>query len=173
MLEEEILEKLPGFRSRMKWFLGNRADLSRHMTYMELENPGSENPHRRLLAIPSEDRFRRLIAVMLDEKEFLSPFGIRSLSAAHDERPFQFDFGGQQHTVRYLPGESDSGMFGGNSNWRGPIWFPTTYLIIQSLKTLLRILWRSIQGRVSNRQRRDDEPDASRQGTRTADDLYL
>ena len=134
IFEEEIINKLPGFKRRMNWFLENRDDLSQHMTYMELEDPDSGTPHRRLLAIPSEDRFRKLIAVMLDEKEFLSPFGIRSLSAAHREQPFEFEFGGQNHEVQYQPGESDSGMFGGNSNWRGPIWFPTTFLLIQSLK---------------------------------------
>lgn len=134
ILEEEIINKLPGFKRRMQWFLKSRDDLSNHMTYMELEDPESGTPHRRLLAIPSEDRFRKLIAVMLDENEFLSPFGIRSLSAAHGEEPFPFKFGGQNHQVQYQPGESDSGMFGGNSNWRGPIWFPTTYLLIQSLR---------------------------------------
>ena len=134
ILEEEIINKLPGFKRRMQWFLESRDDLSKHMTYMELEDPESGTPHRRLLAIPSEDRFRKLIAVMLDENEFLSPFGIRSLSAAHGEEPFQFKFGGQNHEVQYQPGESDSGMFGGNSNWRGPIWLPTNFLLIQSLK---------------------------------------
>ena len=134
MLEQEIIDKLPGFKRRTKWFLDNRDDLSQHMTYLEMEDPKSGSAHRRLLAIPSEDRFRRLIAVMLDENEFLSPFGIRSLSAAHREQPFVFDFGGQRHEVAYVPGESDSGMFGGNSNWRGPIWFPMNFLLIQALK---------------------------------------
>lgn len=134
ILEDAIIEKLPGFRGRMEWFLRNRDDLSRHMTYMEREDPDSGTPCRRLLAIPSAERFRRLLEVMLDEKEFLSPFGIRSLSAAHRDRPFRFEFGGQHHEVSYVPGESESGMFGGNSNWRGPIWFPTNYLLIQSLK---------------------------------------
>jgi hypothetical protein len=134
LLEEEIIEKLPGFKRRMQWFLENRDDLSQHMTYMEREDPHSGTAHRRLLAIPSEDRFRKLIAVMLDEHEFLSPFGIRSMSAAHREEPFRFEFGGQHHEVSYVPGESESGMFGGNSNWRGPIWFPTNFLLIQSLK---------------------------------------
>jgi hypothetical protein len=134
LLEEQIIHKLPGFKRRMEWFLKHRGDLSGHMTYMELEGPELGTPHRRLLAIPSEDRFRKLLAVMLDEREFLSPFGIRSLSAAHREQPFRFEFGGQNLEVKYQPGESDSGMFGGNSNWRGPIWFPTTFLLIQSLK---------------------------------------
>ncbi|MGB0758488.1 MAG: MGH1-like glycoside hydrolase domain-containing protein [Rubripirellula sp.] len=134
ILEEEIIEKLPGFRRRMNWFLNNRDDLSQHMTYMEREDPDSGEACRRLLAIPSEDRFRRLIAVLLDEDEFLSPFGIRSMSAAHRDEPLIFDFGGRRHEVGYVPGESESGMFGGNSNWRGPIWFPVNYLLIQSLK---------------------------------------
>ena len=71
---------------------------------------------------------------MLDECEFLSPYGIRSMSKAHQDEPFVFEFGGQKHQVRYVPGESETGMFGGNSNWRGPIWFPTNFLLIQSLK---------------------------------------
>ena len=134
ILEESIIDKLPNFKRRMQWFLDSKKDLSQHMTYMEGEGPSAEKITRRLLAIPSEDRFRRLLTVMLDESEFLSPFGIRSLSAAHRDEPLIFDFGGQRHEVHYLPGESDSGMFGGNSNWRGPIWFPMNYLIIQALK---------------------------------------
>ncbi len=134
LLEEQIIDKLPGFKRRMNWFLEHRGDLSTHMSYMEKGDGGSANPTRRLLAIPSEERFRKLLSVMLDESEFLSPFGIRSLSRAHRDQPFVFDFGGQRHEVNYVPGESDSGMFGGNSNWRGPIWFPTNYLLIQSLK---------------------------------------
>ncbi|OYP38060.1 MGH1-like glycoside hydrolase domain-containing protein [Rhodopirellula sp. MGV] len=135
ILEEKIIDKLPGFKRRMTWFLNSRPDLSTHMTYQEGESPDDETTvTRRLLAIPSEERFRQLLSVMLDESEFLSAYGIRSLSAAHSKEPFVFDFGGTRHEVRYVPGESDSGMFGGNSNWRGPIWFPMNYLIIQSLK---------------------------------------
>ncbi|MEM8669796.1 MAG: glucosidase [Planctomycetota bacterium] len=134
MLEDSITEKLPGFKRRTKWFLDNRDDLSEHMTYLEsgVNDPNSQT--RRLLAIPSESRFCKLLSVMLDENEFLSPFGIRSMSYAHHDRPLKFEFGGQHHEVRYVPGESDSGMFGGNSNWRGPIWFPMNYLLIQALK---------------------------------------
>jgi hypothetical protein len=135
ILEDAITEKLPGFNRRTRWFVENRGDLTNHMTYLESDDADSDGvPCRRLLAIPSEDRFRRLLSVMLDEAEFLSPHGIRSLSAAHREQPFVFDFGGQRHKVQYVPGESDSGMFGGNSNWRGPVWFPLNYLIVQSLQ---------------------------------------
>ncbi|TWU00932.1 MGH1-like glycoside hydrolase domain-containing protein [Stieleria varia] len=134
ILEQEIIGRLPGFTRRMEWFLNSRDDLSNHMTYMEGEGPDCGAVTRRLLAIPSEDRFRRLLDVMLDESEFLSPYGIRSMSAVHRDEPFVFDFGGQLHQVHYVPGESESGMFGGNSNWRGPIWFPINFLLIQALK---------------------------------------
>ena len=152
ILEEHIIDKLPGFKRRMNWFLENRGNLSQHMTYMERDDPSQQNC-RRLLAIPSEDRFRRLLSVMLDETEFLSPYGIRSLSLAHRDNPYVFDFGGQRHEVRYVPGESDSAMFGGNSNWRGPIWFPTTFLLIQSLKRYHVFLRRRISSRIPDRQR--------------------
>ena len=134
ILEEDLIDRLPGFKRRMKWFLEHRQSLGTHMSYMEQEESDAGGKRRRLLAIPSENRMRRLLTVMLDEREFLSPYGIRSLSAAHGKEPFKFHFGGQDHVVSYVPGESDSGMFGGNSNWRGPIWFPTNFLLIQSLK---------------------------------------
>jgi hypothetical protein len=89
----------------------------------------------RLLAIPSMERFKRLLGYMLDENEFLSEFGIRSLSAIHRDHPFVFQSDGGTEKVSYVPGESDSYFFGGNSNWRGPIWFPINYLLIQSLRT--------------------------------------
>ncbi len=141
ILDEAVLYKLQGFGKRMNWFLANRTThLATHMTYLEQSDHASDpgerrkRPTRRFLAIPSEDRFRRLLAVMLDEDEFLSPYGIRSLSAVHRDEPFVFDFGGQRNEVWYVPGESDSGMFGGNSNWRGPIWFPINFLLVQALK---------------------------------------
>lgn len=133
ILEDKIIEKLPGFSKRTAWFLKNRGNLADHMTYMECAGKTGDDG-KRLLAIPSEERFKKLLSVMLDENEFLSPYGIRSLSIVHKDKPFRFDFGGQQHEVSYVPGESDSGMFGGNSNWRGPIWFPMNYLLIQSLQ---------------------------------------
>jgi hypothetical protein len=88
---------------------------------------------RRLAAILDETRLRRILEKMLDENEFLSPFGIRSLSRFHDDHPYVFPTGGQEYRVAYLPAESDSGMFGGNSNWRGPIWIPVNALIIRAL----------------------------------------
>ena len=88
----------------------------------------------RLLAIPSRERMRRILQYVLDENEFLSPHGIRSLSRIHDSQPFTFDANGQEHRVNYVPGDSDSSMFGGNSNWRGPVWFPLNYLLIESLE---------------------------------------
>ena len=132
VLEDSIIDKLPGFGRRMEWFVRNNQDLFEHMTYMEQNTAGDTG--KRLLAIPSEDRFRRLLAVMLDEREFLSPFGIRSMSKVHAESPARFEFAGSKFEVGYVPGESDSNMFGGNSNWRGPIWFPMNFLLIQSLK---------------------------------------
>jgi len=93
-----------------------------------------EGSERALLAIPSRDRLVRVLAYMLDENEFLSPFGIRSLSKYHADHPFVLELDGQRHEVRYTPGESDTHMFGGNSNWRGPIWLPVNYLIIEALQ---------------------------------------
>jgi hypothetical protein len=140
IIDDAVINKLTGFRNRTDWFLANRStDLSKHMTYMKHSDETEDGtkldrPTRQFLAIPSEERFRKLLAVMLDEKEFLSPYGIRSMSAIHRENPFVFDFGGQRHEVSYVPGESESGLFGGNSNWRGPIWFPINYLLVQALK---------------------------------------
>ena len=88
---------------------------------------------RRMLAILEEDKLRRVLARMLDENEFFSPHGLRALSRVHADHPFTFDVHGQGYEVHYLPGESDSGMFGGNSNWRGPVWFPVNYLILRGL----------------------------------------
>ncbi len=140
IIDDAVINKLSGFQNRTQWFLNNRSsDLSKHMTYMVHSEDVNESashgrPLRQFLAIPSEERFRRLVAVMLDEKEFLSPYGIRSMSAIHAEKPFVFDFGGLRNEVRYVPGESESGLFGGNSNWRGPIWFPINFLLVQALK---------------------------------------
>ncbi len=132
VLEQETIDHLPGFAKRMKWLLENRSDLARHIAYME-SHKGDGHAHR-LLAIPSVDRLERVLRVLLDEKEFFSPHGIRALSATYRDQPYVFGLDGQNYEVRYTPGESDTGLFGGNSNWRGPIWFPVNYLLVEALE---------------------------------------
>jgi len=129
-LEPSVLDKLPDFKKRLEWFINNRPDLVGNAACMR--TPGTEQ--RRLMSIVTLDRLRRVLAVMLDEKEFFSPFGIRALSRAHLDAPYSLEIGGQVHTVGYEPGESTTGLFGGNSNWRGPIWFPPNFLLIESLQ---------------------------------------
>jgi hypothetical protein len=135
ILYDSVIDKLPGFKSRMDWFLKNKSQMSDYMMYLERKSGVESNGGMRLLAIPSTDRLRRLLTYMLDEAEFFSPYGIRSLSAAHLEKPFVFEHAGGTNSVGYVPGESNSGMFGGNSNWRGPVWFPLNYLIVESLRS--------------------------------------
>jgi hypothetical protein len=132
VLEEDLLEHLPGFAKRLRWFLTNRSDLARHISYMKAES--GEHAEHRLLAIPSRERLLRVLRYVLDEREFLSPHGIRSLSRIHKDHPYVFHADGQEFRVDYVPGESNTGLFGGNSNWRGPIWFPVNYLLIEALE---------------------------------------
>ena len=132
ILEERAINKLPGFAKRMNWFLDNRADLARHISYMEVD--GRPDHAYRLLAIPSRERLVRVLGYMLDEAEFLSPFGIRSLSKIHEHEPFILKVDEQEFRVEYAPGESPTQMFGGNSNWRGPVWFPINYMIVKALE---------------------------------------
>jgi hypothetical protein len=135
MIDDSVLERLPDFRKRINWFVKHRADQLQHVTYMERDCDESDAPGgSRLLAIPSRERLLRILGYLLDEEEFLSPYGIRSLSKVHEKKPFVLHVGGQEHRVTYLPGESDSWMFGGNSNWRGPIWFPLNYLLVEALE---------------------------------------
>jgi hypothetical protein len=134
IMYDNTLQRLPSFQRRMNWFLKHRPQMAQHMAYMEQFCPAGSSQGMRLLAIPSTERFRRLLAYMLDEEEFLSPYGIRSLSAIHKEHPFVFEHAGGRESVSYVPGESNTGMFGGNSNWRGPVWFPLNFLIVESLR---------------------------------------
>jgi hypothetical protein len=128
VLEKDLIDSLPGFRKRFNWFMKNRQDLSRHISY-------AEHGHKhRLLAIPSRERLERVLRYLLDENEFLSPCGIRSVSKVHQHKPYIFEFGGEEHRVDYVPGESNTWLFGGNSNWRGPIWFPVNYLLVEALE---------------------------------------
>ena len=134
LLYDRVIDQLPGFRRRMEWFLNDRQDLGDFMTYMERGDSQDGEGGLRLLAIPTRKRLLHLLRYLLDEDEFLSPYGIRSLSKYHVDHPFEYDLNGERLRVGYLPGESDSGMFGGNSNWRGPIWFPLNFLIVEALE---------------------------------------
>jgi hypothetical protein len=129
-LEPELLERLPDFKRRMEWFIANRSDLTGNVACMR--TPG--NSERRLLSIVSREQLRRVLRFMLDENEFLSPYGIRAISRFHKENPYMLQVNGTAHRVDYEPAESSTGLFGGNSNWRGPIWFPLNYLLIESLQ---------------------------------------
>jgi len=134
ILYEETINKLRGFQRRMNWFLKYKPEMSAQMTYLARLCPKTQSFGMRLLAIPSIDQFKKLLTYLVDESEFLSPYGIRSLSAIHGEHPFVFRHASGTESVAYVPGESDSYMFGGNSNWRGPVWFPLNFLIIQALR---------------------------------------
>ncbi|MBI5757204.1 MAG: glucosidase [Planctomycetales bacterium] len=134
VLDDEVIQHLPGFRKRMEWFLKHCPELSRDISYMERETDGGVTGGHRLLAIPSRERLVRVLRYVLDEQHFLSPFGVRSLSQWHREHPYVLDSRGHRLTVDYVPGESTLSMFGGNSNWRGPIWFPMNYLLVEALE---------------------------------------
>jgi hypothetical protein len=129
-LEPEVLERLPGFKRRLEWFIQQRPDLTDSVACMRTPGRGE----RRLLSVLTANRLRRVLAYMLDEREFLSPFGIRALSQFHRDHPYVLTIDGRDHRVDYEPGESRTPLFGGNSNWRGPIWFPVNYLLIESLQ---------------------------------------
>jgi hypothetical protein len=130
VLDAEVLEECPEFAERLRWFLDYRPDLARLVS--RWEEPGMKQTH--LLSLLRGRRMKQILKRMLDETEFLSEFGIRALSRHHQEQPYVIETHGQRFTVTYQPGESDSGLFGGNSNWRGPIWMPVNYLIIDSLR---------------------------------------
>ncbi|MEZ5397971.1 MAG: glucosidase [Bryobacterales bacterium] len=130
VLEDQDLERMPSFQRRMRWFLENRPELAHDIAFLE----GAAGHERRLLAIPARDKLVRVLRYVLDEDEFLSPYGVRSLSKVHDAAPFSLTVGGRTYAVRYVPGDSDSGLFGGNSNWRGPVWVPMNLLLIEALE---------------------------------------
>jgi hypothetical protein len=134
VIEDRILDQLPNFRKRMNWFVKYRKDMLTGITYMERDSPEGAGGGLRLLSVPTRERLERMLRYLLDESEFLSPYGIRSLSKAHEREPFVFRLGGEEHRVEYVPGESNTWLFGGNSNWRGPIWFPLNYLIVEALQ---------------------------------------
>ena len=130
VLDEDIFQKMPEFTARLDWFLQNRPDLASLIS--RWGDRGKNQRH--LLSLLRGHRMKQLLKRMLDEQEFLSPYGVRALSRAHLENPFRLHANGSEFSVRYKSGESDSYLFGGNSNWRGPVWFPVNYLIIESLQ---------------------------------------
>ncbi|MGH9779104.1 MAG: MGH1-like glycoside hydrolase domain-containing protein, partial [Candidatus Acidiferrales bacterium] len=129
-LEPEVVDKLPGFKRRMQWFIDNRPELREHVK-LQARPDGKV---RRLLSIVECDKLLSVLRYMLDESEFLSPHGIRAISRYHLEHPYVFNVNGHEHRVDYEPAESSTGLFGGNSNWRGPVWFPVNYLLLESVQ---------------------------------------
>ena len=129
-LEPDLLKRLPNFKRRLDWFIANRPGYTQNQACMLKAGMGE----RRLMSIVDGDKLRRVLRYMLDEKEFLSPYGIRAVSRYHKDHPYVLRIGGSEHRLDYEPGESSTGLFGGNSNWRGPIWFPVNFLIIESLQ---------------------------------------
>jgi glycogen debranching enzyme len=129
-LEPEVLRRLPGFTRRMQWFIDNRPEFREHVEAADSSGRGT----RRLLSIVSRDRLRRVLHRMLDEEELLSPFGIRALSRYHRDHPYVLQVDGMEHRVAYEPAESSTGLFGGNSNWRGPVWYPVNFLLIEAIQ---------------------------------------
>jgi hypothetical protein len=133
-LEPELLDQLPDFKRRMEWFIDNRPDLTGNVACMRTKG----NEERRLFSIVSQDQLRSVLGFMLNENEFLSPYGIRAISRYHKDNPYVLQVNGTEHRVDYEPAESSTGLFGGNSNWRGPIWFPLNYLLIEALQRFHR-----------------------------------
>ena len=128
-LDSELIDKLPRFKHRMQWFIENRPDFSAHV-----ETHSKDGEVRRFLSLVNPARLKSVLRYMLDEEEFLSPYGIRALSRYHKDHPYVLSIMGSDYRVDYEPAESSTGVFGGNSNWRGPIWFPVNYLLIESLQ---------------------------------------
>jgi hypothetical protein len=132
VLEPDVLKRLPGFERRMQWFIDNRPEFREHVEVIDVPGQGP----RRLLSLVTRAQLPRVLRFMLDEAEFLSPHGVRALSRVHRERPYVLHVDGKEYRVDYEPAESSSGLFGGNSNWRGPVWFPVNHLLIESLQRL-------------------------------------
>ena len=130
VVEHEMLEKLPAFTERMEWILKNKPELANLVSHWEVEGKGRKH----LMSVLRMTRLKRILQRMVDENEFLSDYGIRSMSKVYENNPFVFSVDNKDFTVKYTAAESDSDMFGGNSNWRGPIWFPINFLIVESLQ---------------------------------------
>ncbi len=142
-IPQSTIDKLPGFKKRAQWFIENRPDVNSYTSYMVRDD--RTDLRNRLLAIPTRDRLVSVLRYVLDENEFLSPYGIRSVSRFHKDHPYVFRDGFEEHSVGYVPGESNTSIFGGNSNWRGPIWFPLNYLLIEALERYHRFYGNSFK----------------------------
>ncbi|MBL9129392.1 MAG: glucosidase [Verrucomicrobiales bacterium] len=129
-LEPDLLDALPEFKERLEWFLAHRPDLAGLVSRWDKPGLGG----RYLLSLLRGHRMKCLLRRMLDPEEFLSEFGVRAVSRYHRDHPYRFAAGGAAHEVAYWPGESRNGLFGGNSNWRGPVWMPVNYLLVESLQ---------------------------------------
>ena len=134
-LDDDLLARLPEFSARIAWFQARHPDLSASVVSTQHGDLPGLASKRSLLALPTRAELERVLSVLLDEREFLSPFGLRSLSRFHADHPYAVDFWGQHYEIGYVPGESDSSMYGGNSNWRGPVWFPMNVILIEALRT--------------------------------------
>ncbi|MCJ1472212.1 hypothetical protein MMC13_000859 [Lambiella insularis] len=141
-LEPELINKFPSFKRRMDWFIENRNDVAER-NIASMKRRGKDD--RLLLSLVSKDRLVKILKRMLDGTEFLSEHGIRSLSKHHDKHPYSMDVKGQEFKVSYVPGDSDSGLFGGNSNWRGPIWLCVNFLLVESLLRFYMFYGKSLQ----------------------------
>ena len=128
--DTEMTERLPGFMRRAQWFIDNNPELHEHIAFKDKPGGGQ----RVMLSIVTREQLPRVLRLMLDEEEFLSPHGVRSLSRYHKDRPYVLRVGDQEYRVDYEPAESTTGLFGGNSNWRGPVWFPVNFLLVESLQ---------------------------------------
>lgn len=129
-IEPETLNQLPGFKERLEWFINNRPDLRTNVACLRTSGVGE----RRLLSIVNQNQLRCILQKMLDETEFFGSYGIRAVSRYHQAHPYVFSVNGQEYRVDYEPAESSTSLFGGNSNWRGPVWFPVNFLILESLQ---------------------------------------
>src|SRR5262249_7252124 len=129
VFDKEMIDRYPDLTGRIAAFVAEFSDTVPSLLHL----PGPSPEGKRMLSLVDEERLRRILTVMLDEDEFLGSHGIRAISRRHLEQPYEFDWGGQHYDVHYLPAESDTGMFGGNSNWRGPVWFPMNMVILRGL----------------------------------------
>jgi hypothetical protein len=140
-LEQDIVDRLPGFKRRMQWFIDNHPDVPNHIEMQQTVAHGT----RRLLSLVNRGQLESAVRFMLDESEFLSPYGIRAISKFHKNNPYVMRVNGTEHRVDYEPAESSTGLFGGNSNWRGPVWFPLNFLFIESLQKFHHYYGESLQ----------------------------